>query len=39
VYQAQRTPGETFISTLRRVGFDTFKTAANSARHSALAHA
>jgi sulfite reductase (NADPH) hemoprotein beta-component len=37
VYQEQRTTGETFISTLRRVGFDTFKTAANGARHPAPA--
>ena len=33
-YLAQRTAGETFISTLRRVGFDAFKTAANSVRHA-----
>ena len=33
-YQAQRTAGETFITTLRRVGFDTFKTAANGVRHT-----
>jgi sulfite reductase (NADPH) hemoprotein beta-component len=32
-YRAQRTGGETFIDTLRRVGADPFKTAANAARH------
>ena len=31
-YRDQRAAGETFIATLRRVGFDTFKTAANGAR-------
>ncbi|MDP2370477.1 nitrite/sulfite reductase [Rhodoferax sp.] len=34
-YRAQREHGETFIATLRRVGFDSFKQAANSARHVA----
>jgi sulfite reductase (NADPH) hemoprotein beta-component len=31
-YVAQRNYGENFISALRRIGFDTFKQAANSAR-------
>jgi len=31
-YVAQRAAGETFQQTLHRVGFDTFKVAANSAR-------
>jgi len=31
-YVAQRASGETFQQTLHRVGFDSFKTAANSAR-------
>ncbi len=34
-YRDQRHSGENFISTLRRVGFDTFKQAANSTRHPA----
>ncbi|KQP35303.1 nitrite/sulfite reductase [Pseudorhodoferax sp. Leaf274] len=33
-YRAQRGSGETFISTLRRVGHDPFKAAANAARVS-----
>ncbi|PZP99919.1 MAG: nitrite reductase [Variovorax paradoxus] len=33
-YRAQRSSGETFISTLRRVGHDPFKAAANAARVS-----
>ena len=33
-YRRERTSGETFISTLRRVGHDPFKTAANAARVS-----
>jgi len=33
-YRAQRSGGETFISTLRRVGHDPFKAAANAARVS-----
>ncbi len=33
-YRDQRDAGETFINTLRRVGHDPFKTAANSARVS-----
>jgi sulfite reductase (NADPH) hemoprotein beta-component len=33
-YRAQRTSGETFIGTLRRVGHDPFKLAANGARVS-----
>ena len=33
-YRSQRHGRETFIDTLRRVGFDTFKSAANSARLS-----
>ncbi|MBK9237383.1 MAG: nitrite/sulfite reductase [Rhodoferax sp.] len=37
-YRDQRHSGETFIATLRRVGFDAFKNAANGARHPA-AHA
>ena len=31
-YRDQRTAGETFIATLRRVGLDPFKAAANAAR-------
>jgi sulfite reductase (NADPH) hemoprotein beta-component len=38
VFQAQRDGRETFIDTLRRVGFDAFKTAANSARVSTARH-
>ena len=34
-YRARRQHGETFIATLRRVGFDAFKHAANGARHAA----
>jgi len=37
-YKNTRTYGEKFIDTLHRVGFDTFKTAANAARHTTLAH-
>jgi len=37
-YKNTRTHGEKFIDTLHRVGFDTFKTAANAARHTTLAH-
>jgi sulfite reductase (NADPH) hemoprotein beta-component len=33
-YRAQRTTGETFVSTLRRTGADPFKTAANAVRTS-----
>jgi sulfite reductase (NADPH) hemoprotein beta-component len=33
-YRGQRSPAERFIDTLRRVGFDTFKAAANGARSS-----
>ena len=33
VYRAQRMGGEAFIDTLRRVGPDAFKLAANAARH------
>ena len=33
-YRQHRSGRETFIDTLKRVGFDTFKTAANSARIS-----
>jgi sulfite reductase (NADPH) hemoprotein beta-component len=32
-YQSERQEGETFIATLRRVGLDPFKQAANQARH------
>ena len=32
VYRDVRQPGETFIDALRRVGPDSFKTAANAAR-------
>ena len=32
-YRAQRQGGETFIDTLRRIGLDSFKAAANGARH------
>jgi sulfite reductase (NADPH) hemoprotein beta-component len=32
VFRKERNDRETFIDTLRRVGFDTFKAAANSAR-------
>lgn len=34
-YRREREAGETLISTLRRVGIDPFKQAANSVRHSA----
>jgi sulfite reductase (NADPH) hemoprotein beta-component len=33
VYRAQRVPGETFIATVRRLGLEPFKQAANQARH------
>ncbi len=33
VYRARRTPGETFIATVRRLGLDPFRDAANQARH------
>jgi sulfite reductase (NADPH) hemoprotein beta-component len=36
-YRQQRLNGETFIATLRRVGMDTFKVAANSVRQTAPA--
>jgi sulfite reductase (NADPH) hemoprotein beta-component len=36
-YRAQREGNETFIATLRRVGPDAFKAAANAARHPAEA--
>jgi sulfite reductase (NADPH) hemoprotein beta-component len=32
-YRLQRTPGESFISCVRRLGLDPFKAAANAARH------
>jgi len=32
VFRKERAGRETFIDTLRRVGFDAFKAAANSAR-------
>jgi len=32
-YREQRTPGETFIHCVRRLGLDPFKAAANTARH------
>ena len=38
-YRSRRQPGETFIATLRRVGMDPFKAAANSARFAAVAAA
>ena len=34
-YRLQRVAGETFIDTVRRVGMDAFKVAANSVRHTA----
>jgi sulfite reductase (NADPH) hemoprotein beta-component len=34
VYKDSRDGGENFIDTLQRVGFDAFKTAANSARNA-----
>jgi sulfite reductase (NADPH) hemoprotein beta-component len=37
-YQRQREGREHFIDTLRRVGFDAFKTAANSARVATARH-
>jgi len=37
VYRSQRTGKERFIDTLRRVGADPFKAAANAARHPAAA--
>jgi sulfite reductase (NADPH) hemoprotein beta-component len=36
-YRSERLSAETFISTLRRVGLEPFKLAANSARHSQVA--
>jgi len=38
-YVAQRQDRETFQQTLTRVGFDTFKTAANQARLQPITHA
>ena len=38
-YRSRRQSGETFIATLRRVGMDPFKAAANSARFAAVAAA
>ena len=38
-YRTQRDTGEPFIHTLRRVGLDPFKTAANAARHTPTGHA
>ena len=37
IYRSERLTAETFIATLRRVGLEPFKLAANSARHSQLA--
>ena len=36
-YRRERKSAETFIATLRRVGLDPFKNAANSARHNQVA--
>ena len=36
-YRRERQNGETFIATFKRVGLDTYKTAANQVRHSAAA--
>ncbi len=36
-YVSQRTPKESFVACLERVGFESFKTAANQARHSRTA--
>ena len=36
-YRRERQHGETFIATFRRIGIDTYKQAANSARHTAQA--
>jgi sulfite reductase (NADPH) hemoprotein beta-component len=36
-YRSERLSAETFIATLRRVGLEPFKFAANSARHSQVA--
>jgi sulfite reductase (NADPH) hemoprotein beta-component len=36
-YRRERKSSETFIATLRRVGLDPFKNAANSARHNQVA--
>jgi sulfite reductase (NADPH) hemoprotein beta-component len=33
-YRAQRTANERFIDTVKRVGLDPFKTAANATRRS-----
>jgi sulfite reductase (NADPH) hemoprotein beta-component len=38
-YKAQRTSNETFASTLRRLGLDPFKQAANAVRHITARHA
>ena len=36
-FRAERVLGETFIDTFKRIGMDSFKQAANSARHTAEA--
>ena len=36
-YRSERLNAETFIATLRRVGLEPFKLAANNARHSQVA--
>jgi len=36
-YRSERRSAETFIATLRRVGLEPFKRAANEARHSLMA--
>ncbi len=38
-YRNHREPGETFVATLRRVGIDPFKAAANGARFAVTDHA
>ncbi len=38
-YRNHREPGETFVATLRRVGIDPFKAAANGARFAVVDHA
>jgi sulfite reductase (NADPH) hemoprotein beta-component len=39
IYRRERQTGENFIDTLRRVGAEPFKLAANQARHNAEKHA
>jgi sulfite reductase (NADPH) hemoprotein beta-component len=38
IYLDQRTPGERFIDTVRRLGLPPFKAAADAQRHLTAAH-